>query len=177
MAELRLWACAFARDKTKNARNAACAASVLHQIRRKRGETPDASMGFPVLNDTPQSTNTRMQPRDGQPPSRAKTPRGCQNLRPVPRTKRSLRPQHHVVPPYLGRADGLAQLARNAALLPAGVPPEGVLSAESRAERSLLERVVDSHLGLEEHLVAARTRVWMYVCMYGDGQLRENCLV
>jgi len=58
---------------------------------------------------------------------------------------------------HLGGTDGLAQLARDAPLLPAGVAPQGVLSAEARAERTLLERIVDRHLGLEEHLFARRT--------------------
>src|SRR4051812_30336556 len=41
----------------------------------------------------------------------------------------------------LSGADGLAQLARDAALLAAGVTTEGVLTAEARRQRTLLERV------------------------------------
>ena len=40
-------------------------------------------------------------------------------------------------------ADGLAKLARNAALLACGVATQGVLTAETRAQRALLERIVD----------------------------------
>lgn len=43
----------------------------------------------------------------------------------------------------LGGADGLAQLAGDAALLAAGIASEGVLATEAGAQRSLLERVVD----------------------------------
>lgn len=64
--------------------------------------------------------------------------------------------------PHLGRADGLAQLAGDAALLAAGVAPQGVLSAEAWAERPLLERVVDRHLRLEEHLLLL---LWLLLMM------------
>lgn len=43
----------------------------------------------------------------------------------------------------LGSADGLAELARNAALLPGWVPAQCVLPTEARAQRALLQRVVD----------------------------------
>src|ERR1700693_5939982 len=42
----------------------------------------------------------------------------------------------------LGRADRLAQLAGDAALLAIGVAPQGVLAAEARRQRPLLERIV-----------------------------------
>ena len=50
----------------------------------------------------------------------------------------------------LCRADGLAELAGNAALLARRVPPQHVLPAEARREGSLFERVVDGCLFLEE---------------------------
>eukprot|EP00235_Prasinoderma_singulare_P009573 CAMPEP_0119166340 /NCGR_PEP_ID=MMETSP1315-20130426/5788_1 /TAXON_ID=676789 /ORGANISM="Prasinoderma singularis, Strain RCC927" /LENGTH=207 /DNA_ID=CAMNT_0007159715 /DNA_START=158 /DNA_END=781 /DNA_ORIENTATION=- len=57
-------------------------------------------------------------------------------------------------------ADGLAQLARNAALLAAGVAAQCVLAAEAGAQRRLLKGVVDGELPLEEvlerHAHAAR---------------------
>lgn len=43
----------------------------------------------------------------------------------------------------LRRADGLAQLAGDAALLAAGVPPQGVLAAEPGRDGALFEGVVD----------------------------------
>src|SRR5918996_1499365 len=49
----------------------------------------------------------------------------------------------------LRRADRLAQLARDAALLAVGIAPERMLAAKARAERSLLVRIVQRHLGLE----------------------------
>ena len=42
----------------------------------------------------------------------------------------------------LRRADRLAQFASDAALLAGGVPPQRMLAAEARRERTLLERVV-----------------------------------
>lgn len=45
--------------------------------------------------------------------------------------------------PHLRRADGLAELAGDAALLAGGVAPQHVLAAEARADRALLKRVVD----------------------------------
>lgn len=44
---------------------------------------------------------------------------------------------------YLSWANRLAQLARDASLLARGVPPQGVLPAEARAQGALLEGVVD----------------------------------
>jgi hypothetical protein len=43
----------------------------------------------------------------------------------------------------LGRADGLAELASNAALLTSGVATQGVLTAESGGDGTLLEGVED----------------------------------
>src|SRR3546814_2343980 len=40
-------------------------------------------------------------------------------------------------------ADGLEQIAGDAALLAVGIAPQGVLAAESRADRPLLVRIVD----------------------------------
>jgi hypothetical protein len=47
---------------------------------------------------------------------------------------------------YLRGTHGLAQLACDAALLSTGVATQRMLSAELRAEGTLLERVVDGHL-------------------------------
>ena len=57
-----------------------------------------------------------------------------------------------VLSEYLSRANGLAELARNAPLLPSRVPPQGVLPTEAGAQRSLLEGIVDGDLGLDERL-------------------------
>ena len=46
----------------------------------------------------------------------------------------------------LSGANGLAQLARNAALLARWVPAQGVLAAKARRQRALLERIIDCHL-------------------------------
>ena len=43
----------------------------------------------------------------------------------------------------LGRTNGLAQLARDTPLLSVGIPPQGVFPTETRADRSLLEGVVE----------------------------------
>lgn len=59
---------------------------------------------------------------------------------------------------HLGGADGLAELAGDAPLFSARVAPQRVLPAEARAKRSLLERVVDGHLGLDENLFFSFTR-------------------
>ena len=50
----------------------------------------------------------------------------------------------------LRRADRLAELARDAALLARRVPPERVLAAEARAQEALLVRVVDRRLNQME---------------------------
>src|SRR5437660_2660416 len=50
----------------------------------------------------------------------------------------------------LGRADRLAQLAGDAALLAVGIAAQNVLAAEARRDRALLERIVERRLGLEE---------------------------
>src|SRR5690625_3854200 len=50
----------------------------------------------------------------------------------------------------LRRADGLAELAGNAALLAIRIAAKRELPPETRAERPLLERVVDGRLRLEE---------------------------
>lgn len=50
----------------------------------------------------------------------------------------------------LGRADGLAQLAGDAALLARGVAAEGVLAAEAGGDGALFEWVVDCVAGGEE---------------------------
>src|SRR5690625_2420601 len=50
----------------------------------------------------------------------------------------------------LRRADGLAELAGNAAFLAAWIAAKRKLAPEARAERPLLERVVDGRLRLEE---------------------------
>jgi hypothetical protein len=52
----------------------------------------------------------------------------------------------------LSGADGLAQLAGNAALLAVGVPPQRVLSTETGREGTLLEGVHDGVRGAEELL-------------------------
>mmetsp|Transcript_41709 Transcript_41709/g.102751 ORF Transcript_41709/g.102751 Transcript_41709/m.102751 type:complete len:233 (-) Transcript_41709:112-810(-) len=49
-------------------------------------------------------------------------------------------------------AHRLAQLASNAPLLARGVPPQRVLPAEARAQRTFLKRVVNRHFGLPEVL-------------------------
>src|SRR5215204_3034113 len=54
----------------------------------------------------------------------------------------------------LRRANRLAQLAGNAALLAVGVAPQRVLAAETRRQRVLFERIVDGRLRLEEVLQA-----------------------
>mmetsp|Transcript_63821 Transcript_63821/g.168641 ORF Transcript_63821/g.168641 Transcript_63821/m.168641 type:complete len:276 (-) Transcript_63821:25-852(-) len=51
----------------------------------------------------------------------------------------------------LGRADGLAQLARDTPLLAGGVAPQRVLSTEAGADGALLVGVVQRHLLLPEH--------------------------
>ena len=48
------------------------------------------------------------------------------------------------------RAHRLAELAGDAALLAVGIAAKRMLAAEARAERVLLERIVDRRLGLEE---------------------------
>src|SRR5690606_21821586 len=50
----------------------------------------------------------------------------------------------------LGRADGLAQLAGDAALLADGIAPERMLAAEARRQPPLLETIVHRRLGGEE---------------------------
>src|SRR5437667_2139464 len=50
----------------------------------------------------------------------------------------------------LRRADRLAQLAGDAALLAVGVAAQRMLAAETRRERPLLERIIERRLGLEE---------------------------
>src|SRR5262249_17887187 len=50
----------------------------------------------------------------------------------------------------LRRADRLAQLAGDAALLAVGIAPQPVLAADARRDRALLERIVEGRLGLEE---------------------------
>ena len=55
----------------------------------------------------------------------------------------------------LRRAHGLAQLARDAALLARRVSSQGVLAAEARAQRALLKRVVDGDL---DRQATCRTR-------------------
>src|SRR5215469_8864889 len=50
----------------------------------------------------------------------------------------------------LGRADRLAQLAGDAAFLAVRIAAQRMLAAEARRERSLLERIVESRLRLEE---------------------------
>src|SRR5437868_7278062 len=57
------------------------------------------------------------------------------------------------------RADRLAQLASDAALLPVGIAAQDMLAAEARRLRHLLERVVDGRLGLEEILQRQRVRL------------------
>ena len=57
--------------------------------------------------------------------------------------------------PHLGWADSFTKLASDAALLPIGIPPEGMLSSEPGAEGSLLKGVVEccrlSKEGTESH--------------------------
>src|SRR6185437_4706721 len=48
------------------------------------------------------------------------------------------------------RADRLAQLARDAALLAVGVAAKRMLAAEARRGREFLVRIIDRRLGLEE---------------------------
>src|SRR4029077_17720491 len=50
----------------------------------------------------------------------------------------------------LRRADRLAQLAGNAALLAIGVAAQRMFAAETWRDRALLERVIERRLGLEE---------------------------
>src|SRR6185503_16940345 len=52
----------------------------------------------------------------------------------------------------LGRADRLAQLARDAALFAVWIAAQRMLAAETRAERSLLVGIVERHLRLEHVL-------------------------
>ena len=52
----------------------------------------------------------------------------------------------------LSRANGLTELAGDAALLTRGIATKGVLATEARAERSLLKRIVDGVLWLEDLL-------------------------
>ena len=59
----------------------------------------------------------------------------------------------------LRRADRLAKLTRDAALLAVGIAPQGMLTAEARAQRVLLERIVDRRLGLEEVLQGQPVRL------------------
>src|SRR3546814_18667585 len=47
-------------------------------------------------------------------------------------------------------ADRLAQFARDATLLAVGIAAQRMLAAEPRADRVLLERIVDRRFGLEE---------------------------
>src|SRR5581483_657831 len=56
----------------------------------------------------------------------------------------------------LRRADRLAQLAGDAALLAVGVAAQRVLAAEARRDRPLLEGIVQRRLGLEEIAHAER---------------------
>jgi hypothetical protein len=51
----------------------------------------------------------------------------------------------------LRRAHGFAQFARYAAFLAGGIAPQRMLPAESRADGTFFEGVVDGHFGLEEH--------------------------
>src|SRR5947207_11737252 len=57
------------------------------------------------------------------------------------------------------RADRLAQLARDAALLAVGVAAKRMLAAKARTLRRLFVRVVDRRLGLEEILQRQRVRL------------------
>src|SRR5579871_5799259 len=50
----------------------------------------------------------------------------------------------------LGRADRLAQLAGNAALLTVGITAQRMLAAEARAQGSLLVRIIEGYTGPEE---------------------------
>src|SRR5712691_13079058 len=50
----------------------------------------------------------------------------------------------------LRRADRLAQLAGDAALLAVGIAAQRMLAAEARRDRPLLERIIERRLGLEE---------------------------
>src|SRR3984885_7534317 len=50
----------------------------------------------------------------------------------------------------LRRADRLAQLAGDAALLAIGITAQGMLTAETRRDRALLERIIQRRLRLEE---------------------------
>jgi hypothetical protein len=56
----------------------------------------------------------------------------------------------------LGRADGLAKLAGDAALLAVRIAAQHVLAAKARAQGPFFVRIVQRHLGLEE--VAQRQR-------------------
>jgi len=47
---------------------------------------------------------------------------------------------------YLCRADGLTELAGDAALLTIGVAAQGMLTTETGTDMALLERVVNEHL-------------------------------
>jgi hypothetical protein len=54
----------------------------------------------------------------------------------------------------LGRADGLAELASNAALLTSGVATQGVLTAETGRDGTLLEGVEDSVTKMQRDIVS-----------------------
>src|SRR4029079_3218548 len=57
------------------------------------------------------------------------------------------------------RADRLAQIARDAALLAIGIAAQRMLTAEARALRRLLVRIVERRLGLEEIFERERVRL------------------
>lgn len=69
-------------------------------------------------------------------------------------------------------ADGLTQLAGDAALLARGVPPQGVLAPEPRGDGALLEGVVDCVSGGGESVT-----LYMYsqLCPCWDWVLHHNC--
>lgn len=50
----------------------------------------------------------------------------------------------------LGRTNGLAQFARNAPFLPIGVTPQHMLATETRADRTLLEWIIQGNWFSEE---------------------------
>ena len=63
---------------------------------------------------------------------------------------------------HLSWADGLAELARDAPLLAAGVAAQRVLAAEARAEGALLEGVVDGHLAIPQQEQVNRLTCVLY---------------
>jgi hypothetical protein len=62
--------------------------------------------------------------------------------------------------PHLCRADCLAELARNAALLACGVPAQGVLATKAVADGSLLKGVVDLHGVRRQRVGNSKCRRW-----------------